>query len=358
MRITVRIIALFAVALFATGTIAVLFSWSEKIIHYRNNFTRRFPPHAAQEIRSVDLKFNSYYFAGTAAGKIYLGNFTAPLLVTEIDTALKTTKTVRVLLDERKLPFQAPQIRIFGNHFYVYEGTVPYIFKGSTASWSAILQTKAGQRFSQLEPLDENRMAVRYDAPGTAENLLGVVDLRTPGKDFWNEALLQKQFNGIFDTDGALQTDPASGRVVYTYLYRNQFIVAGADLKLHYRGNTIDTVTKAQIKLKKIGRKTTMAAPPLIVNRMATVADGLLFVDSTLPGQNESDDLWKRASIIDVYDLADKSYQGSIPIYMIKGKRARAILVRDDHLFALIGERLVSYFLRSHLTTNRKFTGR
>jgi len=352
MRTTVRFGLIIISTAFAFGLVAAIFAWSEKIIHYQNNFTRRFPPHAAQQVHSLDLKFNSYYFAGSYQNKIYLGNFTAPLQVMIIDTTLKTKTTVHIELKEKDLPFQTPQLRVLKDRFFVYEGTYPYIYKGDTSLWIAALVTKKGQKFSQLEPITENLMAVRYDAPNTGENLIGTIDLKQSGKNAWNITLLQKQIDGIFDTDGQLQTDVSTRTIIYTYLYRNQYTVVGSDLKLKYRGNTIDTVTKAKIVLEKVhdGTKTTMAAPPLTVNRITAVGNSLLFVNSTLPGQHERDDLWKTASIIDVYDLKDHSYQGTIPIFFVDGKKLRAMYIYGDHLFALINNELVSYYLRKHLT--------
>lgn len=81
-------------SIMAAGAVASLFLSSEHIIKEENNFIRRFAQHPVTEEKAYDLGVNSYYFAGIAGGKIYLGNYTAPLLLTAIDTALTEITTI------------------------------------------------------------------------------------------------------------------------------------------------------------------------------------------------------------------------------------------------------------------------
>jgi hypothetical protein len=74
--------------LLSVGFIFALFYMSENLIHHHNNFTRRFPHFPAVLDKEMDLKSTSYYFAGSNNGKIYLGNFNAPLQIVEIDSKL------------------------------------------------------------------------------------------------------------------------------------------------------------------------------------------------------------------------------------------------------------------------------
>jgi len=50
------------------GIVALLFMVSEDIIHHRNNFVRRFAGNATK-MHEIDLKFNSFYFAGAKKKK-------------------------------------------------------------------------------------------------------------------------------------------------------------------------------------------------------------------------------------------------------------------------------------------------
>jgi len=352
MKAKSKIVVLSLLTIFGCSAMIILYKMSENITHYHNNFTRRYPQHAAQEIYNTDLKFNSYYFAGQNNGTIYLGNYTAPLQVMALDTTLKKKHIFHIVLNQQQLPIQSPQIRIQGTNFYVFEGTVPYIFKGSIKDWIGSLIVNSGHFFSQLEPIDSVNLAIRYMQPKTGQSLIGKINLADTSQVNFNTKLLQKQLDGIFDTDGSLLANHSGNKVIYVYRYRNQFVVTKPNLDLLYRGNTIDTITKAQIQLIQLkdGKGKTFSKPPLIVNKTSTVDNELLYVNSNLLGKYETEDLWKTASIIDVYNLTDKTYRSSFPVYDIGNKKMRSMLVSGKLLYALIGDKIVCYKLREHLT--------
>lgn len=351
MRCKLKIILLLICTAVGVGIMILFFTVSEQMIHYKNKFIRRFPQHTAQEIHQADLIYNSYYFAGSSNGKIYLGNYTAPLQVLELDSTLKNRKIHRIELKEQHVAFRSPQIRILNHNFYVFEGIVPYIFKGNINNWKASLRVNSGYYFSHLEPMDSVNMAIRFMKPKRGESLMGTLNLSDTTKVKYSPLFLQKQFDGIFDTDGSFHFNKELHKIVYVYLYRNQYIVSGQDLNLDYRGNTIDTVSNANIKLAKLKNSNmkTFSEPPLIVNKLTAVEGNLLYVNSALPGLYESEEIWKRASIIDVYDLTNSSYRSSFPIYDIGKKKLRAMYVVNNNLYALIGEKIICYKLRKHL---------
>ncbi|MBD3581292.1 hypothetical protein [Flavobacterium selenitireducens] len=347
-------------ALGAVATVAGLFGISERIIHHQNNFVRRFPHHVAFEKSKIDLVYNSYYFAGFENGKAYLGNSTTPLYITVVDLKTGILKKYQIKVDGNEVKLKAPRIRIRGDVFYLYEGSAPYIFRGSTKDWKGNLISNSGKRFTILEPTNTTNIALRFEKSGNGEGLLGRLNTEKTEDLYFAENLLEAQFDAFFDTDGCLTYDRKTARLIYTYFYRNQFIVASDDLTLEFRGNTIDTISKAQIHLAtlKDGRKT-FARPPLTVNRITAADGGLLFVNSMLPGQFENDALWKQASIVDVYDLKEQTYRSSFPIYHVNGKKMRAMLVDGTELYALIENQLVRYGLRENLkaTTKNEKTG-
>jgi len=333
----------------------LLFSYSEEIIHYKNKFIRRFPQHVAQEIYKVDLKFNSYYFAGSANGKIYLGNKTAPLKMLVLDTASKSKQNFKISLKQRNLRFSVPKIRVLDNDFFVYEGIVPYVFKGNTQTWNASLSINSGYYFSQLVPMDSTNLAIRFLVPKSGENALGSLNLKDTLKAKFDTNLLKKQFDGVFDTDGILLYNGQLNRIVYVYYYRNEFLVIKPDLKLERKGKTIDTISKAQVDLIQYekSKMKTFLKPPLMVNKAAATYGKFLFIRSTLAGLYESDKIWRIASIIDVYDVTDSAYRSSFLVYDIKGRKVRTILIYGNFLYALIDDQLVCYKLLNYLSQER-----
>lgn len=325
--------------------VVMLFLLSENIIQYHNNFIRRFPQHAAQERYKINLLYNSYYFAGTGNGKIYLGNRTAPLLITIFDLKTKTTTSHKIILNQTDLSFRVPKIRVFNQNFFVFEGAVPYVFKGSISNWIATLKINSGAHFSQAEPIDSINLAVRYKSPQSGENLLGILNSSDSLTVRYAPDILQKQIDGVFDTDGSLHFNANLDKIVYVYRYRNQYSVADRNLLLQYRGNTIDTISRAQLEIAEVGKSkvTKLAKRALVVNKSSTVSGNYLYVNSLLPGQYDAESVWKNASIIDRYDLTKKSYQSSFYVYHIKNKKMRSFIVIDNYLYALINNYLVCY---------------
>ena len=340
----------FAVLIFglcaSAGATVKLFLVSEEIVHYENRFQRRYPHPAVTEISKAELPHNSYYIAGFEKGRIYLGNVTAPLHLLSCDYSLKDFRTEGIAVDTAGLSFSTAEVRVAEGRFYLTNGTVPYVFEGSVKDWIGH-RSKAGlKRFTLAEMLEQG-MAVRtFSEEG--ENILGFQPLLPGGVPKYNPKFLEKQGDGIFDTDGTLM---ASGsRFVYLYFYRNEFMVSDTSLQLLGRGRTIDTVSRAQLQVSesRSGLKQ-MGQAPLLVNRRAALYNNLLFVNSQLPGKEDNAKLWKQASIIDIYNIRDGSYQFSFPLYHIEGNKLESFKVIDSCVYLINEKWIVRYDLRKKL---------
>ncbi|GAA3613093.1 hypothetical protein GCM10022396_32930 [Flavivirga amylovorans] len=234
------------------------------------------------------------------------------------------------------------------------DGAMPYIFKGKTTDWKARSIMNIPPYFSQVEPIDSANLFIRGVSGKTRENVLGKINLSGTGKVSLSHDLLQKQIDGIFDTDGTLQYNHQLQKLVYTYYYRNQFIVADTNLQLNHLGKTIDTISHAQIKVGTIASKNQqkMAAPPLTVNKNTATYGNYLFVNSKLIGKYEPIHIWERASIIDVYNLVENTYEFSFYIYGIKKDKLKSFRVLHDKFIGLIGNHIVTYQLDTSLFKN------
>eukprot|EP01136_Pigoraptor_vietnamica_P002416 Opistho-1_new@30363 len=347
----------FLAILFTSGItfIIALFLMSEDIIQHRNNFVRRLPDQFSKE-HDVDLGFNSYYFAGAVNGKVYLGNVTAPLLLTETDTILKSKKEIVITLSSINFPFRSLNIQVYSQYFFASDGTVPIIFRGKTGQWKATQIPGIKYAFSNPVFTDSISTAFRTHKKNL-ESVLATATF-TSNHVKRNPALLQKQIDGRFDTDGVLNYDPYTNQLVYIYYYRNQYIVADSKLNLIHRGNTIDTTTKANIKVAfiKDRNEKKFSAPPMTVNKNAYVYKGLLFVNSALMGKYESEKMWKQASIIDVYDYKNRSYVVSFYVYNIDGERLTDFAVQGNNFYGIVGSHLVSYKMSNIVT--RRYSGK
>jgi uncharacterized membrane protein YphA (DoxX/SURF4 family) len=341
-----------ALALSGAVIVTSLFLMSENITHYHNKLVRRFPHWPAVKVSDTDLHLNSYYIAGIDSSNIYLGNNTAPFLVTVFNKALQYSGKHLITPKEKELRYHAVQIRVQSPYFYVFDGIVPCIFRGRTKDWKPKLLKKGGEFFTLVAPIDSTSVAVRTHDSHTGESIIGILDLRDTTRTLLNPRFLQKQRDGVFDTDGHLLYSAKLQKLIYLYAYRNQYTVADNKGAVTFRGNTIDTISHANLKiatLKSRGQRK-FAKPPLFVNKMCAVSDNLLFVNSAIPGPYEDNDMWKRASIIDTYNLSDRAYLFSFCIYDEEGQKMKSFTVMNNNLYALIGNHIIRYDLRESIT--------
>jgi hypothetical protein len=335
--------------------VIILFLSSEEIMHHQNPFTRRYPHHPVTLTYTLDLKYNSYYFAGAGNGKLYLGNYTVPLYLLSIDNKLQQQK-IQATLDRNSFAFRSIRMAVRPPFFYIIDGKVPVVFSGRITDWSAKLQEPKPPYFTTAEPIDSSAIVFRSINTTSKNNILGIFNAGVLSKLQMAPQLLQKQIDGVFDTDGMLHYSEEMKKIVYLYSYRNEYIIADKNGKLDYRGNTIDTVSRAQIKVAYLKEKKeqTMTVPTLSVNANSSVYGHLLFVNSNVPGRYEPKKVWNQASVIDVYNLNKKGYLFSFHIYGIDGEKIRDFLVTSTHVYALINTKLVVYQLNEKLKNEIK----
>ncbi|PXY40866.1 hypothetical protein DMB65_09805 [Flavobacterium cheongpyeongense] len=336
--------------------VTVLFLLSEEIMQYKNPFIRRFPQHPVMRDTVIDLKFNSYYFAGADQKRIYLGNYSNPLHVKVLNEKTKIIETTKITFAKKNIPFVSVRTVVRGSHFYLTDGSVPAIFKGRISDWKTTGEFKGLPYFTLAEPVDSTKVILRSSRGKNRSHELGIFDDGQIQKIRYNKTLLQVQKDGIFDTDGTLAYSEKLHQLVYTYYYRNEFIVVNSNAELSYIGNTIDTTTKAKIKVAylKNGMERKFSAPPLTVNAKTAVCGNLLFVNSRVQGRFENEKLWKDAFIIDVYNLVKRTYIMSFAVYKIEEKKLFSFYVTDDYLYAIMENHLAVYKLRNNLKKEMK----
>ena len=127
-------------------------------------------------------------------------------------------------------------------------------------------------------------------------------------------------------------------------------------MKLVHRVTTIDTTTKAKLKVvkKKKSGDSKLAAPPYTVNLRSAANNHLLFNQSGLRGRYESEKNWNYASVIDVYDITNKTYLFSFYIYHENKMKMSDLLVTEKALYAIIGHQIVKYTFGVPMLTKLK----
>ncbi|WP_303925642.1 DoxX family protein [Draconibacterium sediminis] len=342
-------------SLLAVGVVVGLFLSSEHIIKKENNFIRRFGQHSLRDEKALDLGVNSYYFAGIADGQIYLGNYTAPLVLTSVDTSLTTKVPVKLELDNNALPFRSIRIQIEAPYFYVYDGNIPIIYRGKLGDSQARTISFEDCYFSQLQVIDSVNFAFRAQSRSTKSQVLGRLGLNREPKVTLNYGLLEKQIDGMFDTDGKLLRDNSTGELTYIYSYRNEILVINKELQLLQKLHTIDTISHAQVQVRRLSDgRYKLDAPPLQVNKTSVLYKQVLFNESMLMGKFESRKAWQQAAIVDMYSTGRQEYLGSFYIYHRGENKMSQMLATDNYLFVLRGSEIVRYRFAQPVTANFK----
>ncbi len=186
------LIKLLIITFAGTGLIIALYYTSENAMHQENPFIRRFIQGSATKVSGVNLNNNTLYFAGSDGSTFYLGDYKAPLHIFAYDTLLKTKKHYKIQLEREDFPFQSAQVKVFENYFYLMDGTVPVIYKGTISDWKAkVVMSNNNYYFSKAEIITPDKIAFRAQELKTGHNILGTFTFSDTLKvEYrWNDAI-------------------------------------------------------------------------------------------------------------------------------------------------------------------------
>jgi len=339
---------LLAVTAISTSAVVLLFLQSENTLKKANNFTRRFLPHPLIEDKVLELDNEHYYFAGHTKEALFLGNKSTPLLLSSVGNGFTTLKFMRIHPDQTDFNYTNLQLKVRGSHYFLYDGSVPIIYKGTISNPLASTISYNDVYFSQLAIVDSSHFAVRIQSSATGEYELGMLRPYEQPQFKLSPDLLEKQIDGIFDADGQLITDGNGKYIQYVYAYRNQFMIMNERLELKNRFNTIDTISKAQVQpIRLSDGNTKLQSRPLKVNAALAVNGPFLFNRSYLMGKHEPRERWRNASIIDIYRTDRQQYVGSFYMEHIDRKAVSQMMVTDRYLYAIAGSKLIRYQYRT-----------
>lgn len=342
------LLLLAALAIIGIGIVALLFALSEKKMHRNNAFQRRYLHNPIKNSDTLELKYNSYYFAGEAGDNLFLGNLTAPRHILRVSKNLKDTSAVQINLTASEITYKYPRVRIKDSIFFLFDGTVPIIHTGSIKDWSVNNTFKPQAYFTFAEPISRNSLAIRTISSKTGNNILGTISLDSVPEVQLKPDILKGDLDGYFDRDGQLFFNKQLNKLLYVYYYKNEFLLMEPDLKEIFVQKTIDTIENPQIDVKEL--KTTeekrLGGKSVLVNGLSATYGNYLFVHSNRLGQYESDKIIGYAAIIDIYSLTDNAYEFSFYLYYDHKEKLLSFWVNGRKIYALIGTKLYSYDIK------------
>ncbi|WPQ63394.1 hypothetical protein SIO70_00770 [Chitinophaga sancti] len=341
-----RIKNLLSIFAFAVTIIVTLHIYAKIDTFKSNNFNRLILNNAISEEKNWQLAGNTWQISGISGDDIYLGNRKYLNLLMKCNIPKNDTHFIQIKLDQADtMHFNNASLYINDTSFFLVDGNLRKIYKGDVGKWEAHLLQADRSTFDLALPISNNtftyRLLNRQDGFELAK--------KSFDKDSFTQVngLLQKQLDGVFCKDGQLLYDPYESKIIYTYLYRNEFIVADSNLHLLYRGHTLDTTVHAKLKLsnRRENGVVTIEAPPLIVSRKSCVSHGLLFINSGLKADNENREDFSHSSVVDIYDLKNGKYLSSFYIPYENDVKFKDFRVNGDQVIALYDHALKIYQL-------------
>lgn len=337
------------IACFIICSAAVLLVYKISINHNKNGFIRLFPSHFIDGSRTLDLNLKSCYIAGLSNTKIFLVDYYDPTSMIMTDYNLSSKQKIKFTIPNLSSLTHALKVSIDSPNVYIVDGISAMVLHSKFNEKDTVVSILESDNFTLCMPLSPTSFIVRKVDDSLKRNILvkEIISESTKHLITKNTEALKKQVDGFFCTDGFLNYNKRTAKLMYLYAYRNQFMSLDTNLNISYTAKTIDTISRAQITVGTITseHKTTMSSPPLFVNKSSCTNDEWLFVHSGLLADNESKELFNACAVIDLYSLRDGSYQYSFYIPDDNGARLSEFKVYKDKFVGLHGNQLKVYTL-------------
>jgi len=337
-----RIIGLVFCMIISVGLVVIINLYAGYRATQKNDFIRMLPSHKVIGTGFVKLPVGHWYISGIDAKYVYLGSWThreqilrinyrtkdSARIILNVDTSIRFTSSVSVALDHGRL--------------VIADGIKPIILHADSIN-GRLKRIKKPLFFTAMATLDSNSFVFRAVNRARNSTLIKRTNDRT-------ESIfkLQGEQDGIFSTDGKLITDQTNQYVFYSYFYRNEFICLDKNLRVIYKAKTIDTVTRAKIKIGKIRseNKVTLATPPQFVKEQIAANSKYLFIHSALKADNELSSAFEKFNAIDIYNIKDGKYVFSTYIINFNEEKMRDFRVYEGCLVSLYDDYVYFHKLR------------
>lgn len=340
-----KIFILLTLAFIAILTVGVLYLRSVNFEKEGDSgFTRNFQSNKIHLVKTLDLGYNSYYVAGMAQSSIYLGNFinTGGMLV--MHNILGDTSHFNVEIRETdSIAWAGFSLSVDSPNIYAADLLRSSFFVGEIKD-NILYPIKYSPR---------NSDAVAFISPSSF--IIRRLNLEHSQNDlfkvsgdkmlFHNQhTVLNKQMDGVFSIDGSLLYDKTAYKVLYVYFYRNQFISMDSNLSINCTGNTIDTISQAQIQISDIysTHSQTLVGVPTVVNNKCAADNNILYIESTRRADNQTRQTHQ--SVIDCYNVENGEYLFSFYL-PVSHEKLKSFKVYKDRLVVIADRKLMVYLL-------------
>jgi hypothetical protein len=340
MRIKQPVLILTILLFSAFAIVAALAFLSKNIHNKKNGFNRLQLGFHLQPQHQFTFPTTVNKIIGASKGRLYFqGNNPYELYTT--DQQLNSLKIISMDIQPDMKLQSGIRMFLHDRHIYLSCRNMPGFIDYALDSGNAV-QHSLTWYYSKEANLSGDQFIIRANDRQTKDPVFVKLNLKntsTRMEDHFSE----KKGESNFPTDGILYYDSTTHLACYTYFYQNGFICMDTNLNLTVKARTIDTLTKKELNITRVGSSITMKQPPHFVNYTGSVYAGKLFLQSMLKADNELPLDFSGNTVIDVYDLINGKYKGSFYLPDLQGRKPHQFQVIDKKLYAVYGKTVVLY---------------
>ncbi len=339
------------IVLLAFFIILAVFKLGDIPNRHNNGFKRSYFKAAYSATRELQLQDTLAGIIGSTATNIFVSTATEGEVL-EIDRGLKDkVKRIRIPFFTRyydSLQLSSLSIEIDSPRIYLFAENKPAIVKTRFDSALFEIRILPPGAFTREAMTDTDCFILRKYESRLTDQIFVRYNFKT-GLLKKEDHISQIYGDGGMITDGQLHVDYKTKGVYFMYYYRNLLLAFDTSLTSVQRFSSRDTVSSFQLKTGLVKNGPTMAytniTPANIINQANDVQNGLLYNMSTLKADNESDKFFADNSVIDVINLKNGRYLGSISLPGSHGRKIYQFIVSNNRLIALYTNSIMIYDL-------------
>lgn len=347
---------LIGITLSALVILLVIFHFGDIPNKHNNGFKRAYFPASYSAAHELDLPDTLSWIVGLTRSNMYIGISTEGEVV-EVRRDLKgSVKRIQIPFFSKfydSLQLSSANIKIDSPFIYLFAENKPAIVKTAFDSSLFEIRILPPGPFTREVMVGSDCFVLRKIEPRLTDQLFVRYDFAT-GSIKKEDSISEIFGDGGIVSDGQLYFDVKAKKLCYIYYYKNLLLSFDTSLNLAERWSTIDTTTSFRIKTGIVKNEGTTAytniSPANIINKLNDVKNGFLFNMSALKADNESDRFFSDNSIIDIIDLKNGGYLGSIHLPVFDGNKLSGFVISDNQLIGLYAHTIIIYDLSAALS--------
>jgi len=335
----------------AFTVILIIFHFGDILNKKNNGFDRNYFHNSYSNQHEIDLPDTLYEIVGANRSSIYITTAVPGEILSVGRNLEKKVNRIKIPFFARfydSLKLSSLAIKIDSPYIYLFAENKPAIVKASFDSTLFEIRILPPGPFTREAMIGGDRFILRKLEPRLTDQIFVRYDF-IQGISIKEEDISEIHGDGGIVSDGRLHFDTETKKLYYIYFYKNMVLSFDTSLNVSNRFSSIDTTRSFKIRtgLVKNGGSVayTNITPANIINRTNYVEKGLLFNMSALRADNETDKFFSSHSILDIIDLKNGRYLGSISLPLFHDRKVSQFIISNNRLICLYANSILTYDL-------------